>query len=188
MEAALSRLRWEALGRVERLGWPGVLGVLLALACAIGWLTWVAPQARDTERLRDDNARMQADQARRATQTPAAAAVALEDPFASFGARFPNERGIATVLTRMHAAALRHGLQMPQAEFRLSQVAGDPLARYAIVLPLRADYRSLRSFVDEVLREVPGMALEEISLRRDDAQAHALESRLRFVLFVATQG
>jgi hypothetical protein len=59
---------------------------------------------------------------------------------------------------------------------------------YAILLPVTADYASLRAFIVDALRELPGLALEEMSLRREDSKSLQLDARLRFVLFLRRGG
>jgi hypothetical protein len=79
-------------------------------------------------------------------------------------------------------------VQIEQGEFRLSHEAGDPLLRYAMVLPVKGDYAALRRFLRDALRELPGLALEEVQLRRADTKAAAIEAQLRLILFVAKAG
>jgi hypothetical protein len=62
--------------------------------------------------------------------------------------------------------------------------ATESLARYTIVLPVKTDYAALRRFTRDVLRELPGLAMEEVSLRRSDAKSPLLDAQLRLVLYV----
>ena len=75
-------------------------------------------------------------------------------------------------------------MRIDQAEFKLTSEKNQPLQRYAIALPVRADYRSLRHFVDEALHEQAGLAMDELSLRRADPRAIALDARISLMLFV----
>ncbi len=49
---------------------------------------------------------------------------------------------------------------------------------------MTADYASLRAFVVDALADLPGLALEEMNVRRGDSKSLQLEARLNFVLFV----
>ncbi len=169
----------------ERVGLPGAVAAVLAGACLAGWLLGVRPSTDEVQRLRSENAVLQDQLTVRAGRLPASVEDTPRQQLAEFSQRFPNERAITSTFARLHRMALHHGLQLQHAEFRLSGDAGDPISRYSMVLPVEGDYRSLRGFVDEVLRDLPSVALDELTLRRDDAKAQVLEARLRLVLFVS---
>ncbi len=126
-----------------------------------------------------------------AAQAAAQAAAAPEVPatpqqqLAAFEQRFADERSMAPSLARLQAAAQRRGFTLDQAEFKLANEATEPLLRYTIGLPVKADYRALRRFSRDALRDLPGLALDEVSLRRSDPKSPQLEAQLRFVLFLA---
>lgn len=179
----MNRLRWELVRAASGLGLPGAAALaLLVVACAV-WLALVLPAREDAERLRDERARIE----RRLKDAAGAQAIGpqgVREQLAEFRGRFGDEKNLSASLAALHAVARRHGLQLDQAEFKLSGDARDPLSRYAIVLPVKADYRALRRFTQDALRELPGLALEEVNLRRGDARAAQVEAQLRFVLFI----
>jgi len=183
MAAFLSRLRWQALQAADGAGWPGGLALLAAVAALGQWMFWSTPLLEQESRLRSELATLEQRRTAKAPQADAGAGAAAE--LSSFRHRFPQEREIGPVFARVHALALRHGLALPQAEFRLNAGADDDLARYTMSLPLKADYRRLRAFITDLLREVPSVALQELVLRRDDAKTAQLEARLRLVMFVS---
>jgi hypothetical protein len=108
-----------------------------------------------------------------------------QQQLAAFEQRFGGERTIGPSLARLQAAAQRRGFTLDQAEFKLASELAEPLARYSIQLPIKADYRALRRFSRDALRELPGLALDEVSLRRSDPKSPLLDAQLRFVLFLA---
>lgn len=178
----MNRLRWELARLGAGLGLPGAVAVVLLIAGAALWLSLVMPARDDTQRLLDERARI--DRRLKEAAAPVAGPQGVREQLADFRGRFGDEKGMSGSLATLHAIARRHGLQLDQAEFKLSSDARDPLSRYAIVLPVKADYRALRRFTQEALRELPGLALEEVSLRRGDSRAAQIEAQLRFVLFV----
>ncbi len=182
MAPALSRWRWRLLRAAEGLGLPGIVAGVALLAAAAAWLALSLPGAQRLAQLQVDNARLARQATRVADRHDAPVSGAAQ--LAGFEAGLPSARALTQSYARLWATARRHGLQLRQADFKLADTASDALARYAIVLPLTADYVALRAFVADALRENPALALEEMSLRRADAQATQLEARLRFVLFV----
>jgi len=186
MADALNRLRWQAVRWRERAGLPGIVAIALVLAAALGWLAWARPLAQAVQAQQEQVQAMQrqvAEAAHRPSDRSAPLAAATQ--LAVFEQRFGDERERATAFAQLWAIAGRQGLQLPQAEFRVGAGADGALSRYAIVLPVKTDYASLRRFIDDALRALPGLALEELSLHRDDPRSPLLDAQLRFVLFVA---
>ena len=179
----MNRLRWELARVATGLGLPGAAALALLVAAAAVWLALVMPARDDTERLRNERARIER-RLKDAAGAQATGPQGVREQLAEFRSRFGDEKGMSGALATLHTVARRHGLQLDQAEFKLSGDARDPLSRYAIVLPVKADYRALRRFTQDALRALPGLALEEVNLRRGDARAAQVEAQLRFVLFV----
>jgi hypothetical protein len=183
MATALTYWRWRALRAGERIGLPGVAAGVLLLALAAGWLALALPGAHRLAQLDAENARLARQVATRTTPTHGAP-VSTADQLAGFESGFAPPQGLSQSYSRLWNLARQHGLQLRQADFKLADTAQDALSRYAIVLPLTAEYAPLRAFVADALRDNPALALEEMSVRRTDARSTQLEARLRFVLFV----
>lgn len=180
----MRRLRWK-IGNLSRsIGLPGVAGVSLLLACALGWWLAAAPLRDDTEQLTKASATLERSLALRRTATNSPPSTPQRQ-LVEFQRRFRGDRSIATSLRQLQAAAKRQGLQLDQAEFRWASDAVEPLQRYTMVLPVKAEYGALRRFIRDALLELPGLAIEEVSLRRNDPKSGTLEAQLRFVLFLA---
>ncbi|HSV70551.1 MAG TPA: GspMb/PilO family protein [Methylibium sp.] len=178
---ALRRLRWELERATRAGGLPAALALALLLASAALWWGLAVPAIDATERLEAASAALERSRGAQWSD-PRETTPARE--LAAFEQGFPAATDITAVLARLQAAATRRGLQLDEAEFKLTRQAGEPLSRYAMTLPLRAEYRALRRFARDALHEQPGLALEELGLRRSDPRATRLDAQLRFVLFV----
>jgi Type II secretion system (T2SS), protein M subtype b len=179
----MKRLGWQLRQLAQAMGLPGWVGVALLFACALGWVLAASPLSAEADRLESSSAALERRLGARANAAEAPPSTPQQQ-LAEFRSRFTGERRIAASVGRLQAAAKRHGVQLDQAEFRFASEAGEPLLRYTIVLPVKAEYRALRRFVREALHELPGLAIEEVNLRRNDPKSNALEAQLRFVLFV----
>jgi Tfp pilus assembly protein PilO len=188
MAGAMNRLHWWAHRLAEQAGLPGLAAGLLALGCAVGWLAWAQPLTDRLKDLRRDNAQLQQRIASAARQAPPPVQVSQARRLAEFVSGFPTDKGIPAALTVLHGVAARHGLQLAKAEFRWVEQGNEPFARYSILLPVQADYASLRAFLDDMLREVPSVALEELSLKRDDLKTERIDARLRLTMFLSRSG
>jgi hypothetical protein len=180
--AALARLRWELQRLLRGIGLPGWAGLALLAGCAGLWWGLSAPLESETQSLSVEAEQLQQQLAAAPEAVPAADGP--RDQLKRFGQRFRSEQAIAPALRRLHALARRHDVTIEQAEFKFVSEAAEPLARYTILLPASAEYPSLRRFSRDLLRELPGLALEEVNLRRDDPATSRIQAQLRLVLFL----
>jgi len=90
--------------------------------------------------------------------------------------------GMQDVLDRLHKAATEAGLAVQQAEYRPGSDGGR-LLRHEVVLPLRGRYPEIRRFLSQVTREIPGLALDSVSLQRANIGAETAEAQVRMTLF-----
>jgi hypothetical protein len=182
MAGALTRARWQLAQGLRGIGLPGWVALAGGLGCALALVGLIEPLR--AEALRLDAVSQQL--AQRATTRPTSAAEPTpEQQLIAFEHRFADERSIAPTLARLQAIAQQRGFRLDQAEFKLTSEPAEPLARYTIVLPIKADYRAVRRFSRDALRALPALALDEVNLRRGDPASPLLDAQLRFVLFLA---
>lgn len=182
MAGQLIRWRWWARRLVERAGPVGVAAGALAVATLVAWAVLAPAIASETRALALDNESLQ----RRplAATRAGSAPLTSEQQLVSFESGFPDQQALGASYARLWNVARRHGVALRQAEFKLGDVPQDEFQRYTMQLPVTADYASLRAFVVDALVELPSLALEEMSLRREDSKSLQIEARLSFVLFV----
>jgi hypothetical protein len=183
MAIELKRWRWWARRMAERAGPAGVAAAVLVVATLAAWVAPAVTIAAQARALSLDNAALQR-RARASALDASGPAPTSEGRLVQFEGRFPDRRTLGASYVRLWNLARRHGVALRQAEFKLADGGEDAFQRYAIVLPVKADYASLRAFIGDALADLPGLALEEVSLRREDAKSLQLDARLRFVLFV----
>jgi hypothetical protein len=173
--------RWHGANAARSMGIPGWLALGLIVVCAGVAAFVTVPLAADTQRLVAEVESARQRQAARAEVAPPASPREQLDAFAR---RFVGETEIAPAIAQLQALARKRGVQLDQAEFRLFSEPTEPLSRYVIVLPVKAEYGAVRLFCRDALREMPAISLEEVNVRRADAKAPLLEAQLRLVLFV----
>ncbi len=180
----MTRHLWNLARLWRSAGLPGWAACALLLACAVLWWGVIAPQRADTARMVEETAALEQRMADAVAHPPPTES-GPQKQLATFMQRFPSEGDMAGSLGVLHAAARRQGVRLDQADFKFSPEPAGLLARYTIVLPVKADYKALRGFIREAMRELPGLAMEELSVRRGDAKSPVLDAQIRFVLFVA---
>jgi hypothetical protein len=183
MATALTRARWQGAQWLRGIGLPGWVGLVLGLICVVSVWALIEPMHTGARQLDAESDLLAQRAAARAMSTPAADSTPQQQ-LALFEQRFAGEQAITPTVARLQAAAQQRGFMLDQAEFKLSSETAEPLARYSILLPIKADYRALRRFSHDALREMPALALDEVNLRRSDPNSPLLDAQLRFVLFL----
>jgi len=179
----LSRLRIELL--LRRAGWPAPAGmVLLGLGLAVNcW--WLPAQQLRVAHMETEYRRLLALAANPKKPVPPpspnallAARLAAFDKVLATGAQTPD------LIKTVFAEAQKAGLTLAQAEYHLVEDKKGGFAAYQMVLPVQGPYIKLREFIDGVLAEAPGAALEELAFKRNGIGTAATEARLRLVFYV----
>lgn len=160
----------------RRLGAAGAGGLALGFAALVYLAAIVAPAALEA-------ARAGARPERSGVAAPAPGPAA-PDTGASFLAGLPDATATAPVLAEIYAAAAREQLSLARAEYQFAP-AGDPVFQlYQIHAPVRGSYVQVRRFIQAALKRVPGMALEEVSFRRQTIGEAQVEARVRFTVYL----
>lgn len=153
------------------LGGPGLLGLgLLLAALGVDRLLTLPLE----ESVRHGEARLQ----RLAAQPRPAA------PVASLSERLPTGEAAPEAVARLFAAAGHAGLHLREGGYRVVAQPGGVLRRYQITLPLSGTYPAIRAFLAESLERRPDLALDSLSLRRENIGSPEVEARLGLTLFL----
>jgi hypothetical protein len=113
------------------------------------------------------------------SQTPA-------ERLARFYQGIPAETAIPTWLEKIYGLAGAAGLSLESGEYALVRANSGQLNLYRITFPVKGAYPGLRRFIAEVLASAPAIALENVSLKRENVGLGTVESRVVFLLYVST--
>lgn len=97
--------------------------------------------------------------------------------------RFPSEPQLNATLARLIEIAKAQGLEVPSGDYRLAANKDGPLDRYVLNLPVKGAYLTVRRYVAAVRAEFPDLAVDDISLRRENIGTGEVEAQLRFIAF-----
>jgi hypothetical protein len=169
---ALAWLRYGA----ERLGWPGLLGLVLSVAAVAVWSLLLLP----LESANGEQYRRLAELRIRRQAMPAAppAEVSRLSALAGGAALLP-------LVGAVHAAARQHQVVLAQGEYVWQNAGEDRPARYRMIFPVRGKYPDLRAWVAELATKNPELVLEGFDLRRENIGSETLDGRIRFVVAIA---
>jgi hypothetical protein len=175
--AIASRLRFELVVA----GWPGAVGLALLLAGGIVQFLLVPQQQQATEiaRAAAEHQRQVFLQTAAGHRPPGAA-----ESLARFHELLKPEASAEEVLEIIQRDAKANGLLQAGTEYKWLRQPAAKLVEIQITLPAKGSYASLHSFLATVMADVPGLALEQCDLQRDNIAAAVAEARLRFTLFL----
>lgn len=173
------------LARAGAVAW--VAGLLMALGLAACW--WLASQPRRATEALDATlvsvqARLQA-RAQAALRAPVVAqgdAANARAPLQAFQAVLGEPSATEAYVRLLFAAARRHEISLDQGEYRWQVDAIAQTERYQIRLPIKGSYAAVRGFCEQVLRDLPFAALDDLSLKRDAVADDTLTATVQFSL------
>lgn len=174
-------LRWQVARWGRRLGWPGVVGVALAVYAVVLYGAALLPSAMQLAEKQQQLAALQAEVVRQATEPDAPSA---EARLAAFYQSFPAPDSAPVWLEKLYAAAGKESLVLDSADYKLTPDKSGRLMRYAISLPVRGSYLQVRRFMRAALEENPALAVSDIHLKRDAIGSPSVDARLQFVLYL----
>lgn len=97
--------------------------------------------------------------------------------------RFPTEDQLNAELGSLIELANKQGLKVPTGDYRLMPAKDGMFDRYVLNLPVKGNYMTIRGYLAAVRAEFPDLAVEDITLRRENIASPDVEAQLRFVLF-----
>lgn len=184
----------------QRIGWPSVLGLALAIVAAgIDLLA--------TGRLAEQNAKLVQGIARQRAQAARAAENNLP-VHATLLAQLPGGSDLAPVIAAIHAGARQHQIALEQGEYVWQDGAANSAtnpsnnsaanssanssansvtksaASYRMSFPASGTYPQLRAWANDILMHHPELILEQFDFRRDSIASQTVEARVRFAVRV----
>ena len=175
-QALIWRIRWLA----HRLDWRALAGALLAVLAVAFYFYSVQPLESRLLAVEQRWRNVQDRTGRPKFAAPAQPKVQLAD----FYGRLPEVKQAPEIASRLHLYASNAGLTLERGEYRPQADAAGKFIRYQIVLPVSGSYTQVRRFLGEVMRDLPGLALDGISFRREAPGSSQLQAELRFTAFL----
>ncbi|MCB1894188.1 MAG: type 4a pilus biogenesis protein PilO [Zoogloeaceae bacterium] len=177
---AINRLRLAE--HCHHAGSAGAIGAGL-LACAlVAGVGSLLPAKRELEQARlalvEAQQRAQAPKPEKPVQT-------VEEQLASFYEHFPDREQAPHLLEQVYAAAGDFGLEVRRGDYAVADDRRAGLISYQVLVPLSGQYTQIRGFVDQVLRSVPTLAVDELGFARQGISHSRLDAQVRLNLYMA---
>ena len=117
-------------------------------------------------------------------QTSNDSARSLDEQLAAFYQVFPSEHEATDWIGQIAAIAQRDGLDLQQAEYKVERDKTGRLIRFQMSLPLKGEYRAIRSFLSDLRAEIPIVSLEQVQFERQKVGDPLVDAKVRLVIFL----
>jgi hypothetical protein len=171
MVRAIPELRY----RVARMGMTGVAGTLSLLAAAVLAIVVWLPAHHAIRSL--------AEQLSQVSQLRPVPATQTLTPH-QFAGTLPTRGQIPALLGTVLVQANDAGVVLEQGKYTYTPAAGNRLARYAFEFPIKADYASIRSFINKSLAAVPALGLDKLRIERKNVGDPTVNAEVGFVIYM----
>jgi hypothetical protein len=84
-------------------------------------------------------------------------------------------------LAKLHGIGAATGVQLKSASYK-THATGSRIERYEIVLPVAGSYPQIRDFLKRSLAEIPVLSVDQLTLKRENQGAGAVQAELRLTL------
>lgn len=176
------QLRWWS----EQLGWAGLSALALVFYSLLLYIFAIAPTQQQQLKLEQEiviaQKRSQSQEAQ--TQAQDASENSLHEHFYN---NFPHKIDISKALDTLFAAARASDLILQRGEYKLKRDPQTPVLRYEIELPLHGSYPAIQRFTYQALKNLPTLALDEISFKREMANDTLVQAKIHFTLYLLEQ-
>lgn len=106
---------------------------------------------------------------------------------------FPSPDALPQALTTIYKIANQQKLALNNGDYKFNKIKENnissekKLTKYEIVLPIKGQYMQINAFINEVLQQIPSLALMDMQLRRENSMNPTIDARLVFVIFVRSE-
>ncbi len=168
---AARHLRWQLLWHrsLQRLGWPGLLGLLLlVVALLVGALAW---QTQRHLVALEQTSRVQNHAIARASSASTVNTTTPEEPL-------PTRSDIHTLIAQIQRSAAQQQLVWLAADYRYKAATAESLARLEVHGSLRGAYKPLRLWLVQLKEDAPSLLLQEANINRPNADVAEVDAKL----------
>lgn len=164
------QLRWHR--SLQHLGWPGWVGLMLALlALVVGLLAW---QTKLKLTALEQTSRVQATAIPPGSTASAIKTITSNEPL-------PTRRDIHTLIAQIQRSAAQQQLVWQAADYRYQAATTESLARLEVHGSLRGAYKPLRLWLAQLKEDVPSVLLQEANFNRPNADVAEVDAKLVLV-------
>jgi len=164
----------------QTLGWKGFVGLVLIIGSVSYLLIVAAPKAQQLQQLQMKvdavKANPKQNVSNRTNNDPSDIARIFYDVL-------PTQTEASSKISAILRVATDNGLVINKVEYE-QPLSASPLIQYQIKFPLTGSYMQIRQFINQVLNTLPSIALNDISLKREDIATDLVDAQIQFTLYL----
>lgn len=166
--------------QLQQLGWQGQLGASLILASLLFLFLVALPKAQLLQTLQMKHAEQKLNATHQVNAQAAHTEFNVEQQFYVL---LPHKSQANSKISTLLQAASASGLTTDKVDYTQLTLAS-AIVQYHINLPAQGSYKQIRQFINQALNALPSLALDEVSLRREDVASETLDAQIQFTLYV----
>jgi Tfp pilus assembly protein PilO len=176
----MSREWIPAIGwQIRRTGQRGLIGIGLLATAAVFFVSTHWPLVGQVQSMREDLQTAVTTAAKRAAHV---STIATDDPRHLLES-LPNRAEVPKILGVILTQADGAGLSIDTGKYDVAASRNGAVTRYHVGFPVTGPYPAVRSFIDQVLKEVPTASISELSIERKNVADGVVEANIRLTLF-----
>ena len=180
--AALTRSPTEiARATLDAMGVPGITAIALLAFCAAFQMGTNVPAQEELSRLAELRTKLGANRPALKLDLDLTPDRELE----KFYGTLPKPDQIDRAAERIYSIGLRQGVTLRQGTYRYLPEKGARLARYEATYVAQTEYYRMRFMVRDLLKEMPNLSLDDVSMQRQQPSAAGAELTLKVSLYVS---
>lgn len=98
-----------------------------------------------------------------------------------------SQQEVGKVLQRVVELGNANKVVLTQSEFQTSNEGHGGLRQIQVTVPLRANYKALRAFIEDMLRQLPMLSVDQVGIKREAITQEMTETRLKLSIWVDPQ-
>lgn len=161
----------------SRYGWRLPVASVALAVCLVVWVFWVPVQAAKARRALDS-----LQQSQRA-DNQGNGVRARETSLRRFQRSLLPQAETNSQLRIIFQFALNAGLAVSQVDMRRQADSPGAFSQLQVSLPLRGDYPEIKSFCNDLLLELPGLSIDQLSLRREQVSGGPIDAQISLSLW-----
>ncbi len=179
-------VHWQAKQFAKRLGLTGLIGLALIIISIGSYIIIFLPTQSQLVQSKDNLLQLKNSATKHVILETAQRDPANE--MRNFYAAFPNGTSLSSSLRLIQKLAIKQKLELNRGDYKLVLTQAEPqnnvLARYEIRLPISGKYTQMRTFIADVMYEIPSLALTELQIKRESSTSPLVDAQMVFAMFV----
>jgi Tfp pilus assembly protein PilO len=94
------------------------------------------------------------------------------------------QKDVGTLLQLIAQIAKSKNVSLVQSEIQTIKEGHGGLQQLQVTLPVRTGYIDMRQFIQEVLRQLNGVSVDQINIKRDNVSQDQFEARIKLSLWI----